>query len=88
MPRPFDKVNPVNRSIRRLCVFCGSSPGNDPVYADAATALGRILAEREISMVYPFREAADRILNERMLFTSRLQRLESGTRHRFGENRD
>ncbi len=36
----------------RLCVFCGSSVGERPVYAQAATALGSLLAERGIGLVY------------------------------------
>lgn len=38
--------------MQRLCVFCGASPGRDPIYRDAATALGRRLAERGIELVY------------------------------------
>ncbi|WP_431929528.1 TIGR00730 family Rossman fold protein [Amycolatopsis tucumanensis] len=38
--------------MKRICVFCGSSGGGDPVYADAATALGKLLAERGIGLVY------------------------------------
>jgi len=37
---------------RALCVFCGSSPGRDPAFARVATALGRVLAERRITLVY------------------------------------
>jgi len=37
--------------MRRICVFCGSQPGNSPAYADAARALGRLLAERGIELV-------------------------------------
>ncbi|GGL71842.1 cytokinin riboside 5'-monophosphate phosphoribohydrolase [Microlunatus endophyticus] len=36
----------------RICVFCGSSPGRIPAYADAAAGLGRILAGRGIGLVY------------------------------------
>jgi uncharacterized protein (TIGR00730 family) len=36
----------------RICVFCGSSAGNNPLYADAARETGRILAERRIALVY------------------------------------
>jgi uncharacterized protein (TIGR00730 family) len=36
----------------RYCVFCGSSPGRRPVYAQAAAALGRTLAEAGIGLVY------------------------------------
>jgi uncharacterized protein (TIGR00730 family) len=38
--------------MRRICVFCGSSPGSRPVYAEAARATGRLLAERGIGLVY------------------------------------
>ena len=36
----------------RLCVFCGSSSGHDPVYAVLAAQLGRTLAQRRIGLVY------------------------------------
>lgn len=36
----------------RLCVYCGASEGRNPVYLDAARTLGRILADREIGLVY------------------------------------
>lgn len=35
-----------------LTVFCGSSPGFDPVFVDAAAHLGSRLAERGMSLVY------------------------------------
>lgn len=38
--------------MRRICVFCGSSAGFDPVYLEQATALGALLAERGIGLVY------------------------------------
>ncbi len=38
--------------MRRLCVFCGSSVGNQPAYSAAAQALGRLLAKRRIELVY------------------------------------
>jgi uncharacterized protein (TIGR00730 family) len=38
--------------IRRVCVFAGSSPGRRPEYGTAAAALGRVLAERGIGLVY------------------------------------
>src|SRR5512146_1382593 len=38
--------------MKRICVFCGSSRGNRPVYLDAARATGRALAERGIELVY------------------------------------
>jgi uncharacterized protein (TIGR00730 family) len=38
--------------MNSVCVFCGSGPGNDPAYAEAARRLGRILAERDTTLVY------------------------------------
>lgn len=38
--------------MRRICVFCGSSPGANPAYAEEAAALGKLLAERGIGLVY------------------------------------
>lgn len=38
--------------MKRICVFCGASPGNDPRYADAARALGRAIAARGLELVY------------------------------------
>ena len=38
--------------MRRVCVFCGSSPGRDPRYAEAAGALARGLAARGIGVVF------------------------------------
>src|SRR5687768_5488667 len=38
--------------MNRLAVYCGSSPGADPAFADAARALGTELARRRIGLVY------------------------------------
>ena len=38
--------------IKRICVFCGSSPGAHKDYALAAEKLGRMLAEKNIGLVY------------------------------------
>ena len=37
---------------RKLCVYCGSSHGENPAYAEAARTLGRALAENGIGLVY------------------------------------
>lgn len=37
---------------RRICVFCGASPGNDPAHAALARSVGAGLAERGIGLVY------------------------------------
>ena len=39
-------------SIRRVCVYCASNDGAQPVYLEAARDFGRTLAERRISLVY------------------------------------
>ncbi|HEY0025643.1 MAG TPA: TIGR00730 family Rossman fold protein [Longimicrobium sp.] len=38
--------------MKRICVFCGSSAGMRPEYAQAARAMGTLLAERRIGLVY------------------------------------
>jgi hypothetical protein len=38
--------------FRRICVYCGSSEGNRPEYAEGARALGAFLAGRGIGLVY------------------------------------
>jgi uncharacterized protein (TIGR00730 family) len=38
--------------VKRLAVYCGSSPGVDPAFAGAARALGASMAERGIGLVY------------------------------------
>jgi uncharacterized protein (TIGR00730 family) len=38
--------------MKRLCVFCGSSEGARPEYADAARGLAAELARRKIGLVY------------------------------------
>jgi uncharacterized protein (TIGR00730 family) len=42
----------IVRVMKRLCVFCASSLGNNPSYADTARTLGRTLASRGIELVY------------------------------------
>ena len=39
-------------ALRRVCVFCGASPGRDPRYADVARSVGAALARRGIELVY------------------------------------
>lgn len=38
--------------MKKLCVFCGSSFGNRPEYAESARELGAALAKRNIGLVY------------------------------------
>ncbi len=39
-------------NLEKICVFCGSSDGNDLAITDAAIKLGEIFAERNITLVY------------------------------------
>jgi uncharacterized protein (TIGR00730 family) len=39
-------------SLRRICVFCGSSTGTSPVYRAAAESLAREMAARAIGLVF------------------------------------
>lgn len=38
--------------MKRICVFCGSSPGRRPEYARAARQLGYALADRIVGLVF------------------------------------
>jgi uncharacterized protein (TIGR00730 family) len=38
--------------MKRVCVFCGSSAGNNPAYREMAVAVGGLLARRGIGLVY------------------------------------
>ncbi len=38
--------------LSAVAVFCGSSPGNNPVYAEAAAELGTAIAARGLTLVY------------------------------------
>jgi uncharacterized protein (TIGR00730 family) len=38
--------------IRSVCVYCGSAPGIDPIFAEEASALGRSMADAGIRLVY------------------------------------
>ncbi len=38
--------------MQRVCVFCGSSPGADPLYMRLAREVGGLLVERGLSLVY------------------------------------
>jgi len=42
----------TDRLIRNICVYCGSSAGSDPIYLQAARALGRELAKAKIGLIY------------------------------------
>ena len=39
-------------TIKTVCVYCGSGPGTNPNFIEAAKALGKALAESNIRLVY------------------------------------
>jgi uncharacterized protein (TIGR00730 family) len=50
-------MHSMNRSenlskIRKICVYCGSGPGTDPAFVQAARDFGAILAKNSIGLVY------------------------------------
>jgi len=38
--------------IKRICVYCGSSPGKNPAYSLGAQSLAKAMCERDIGLVY------------------------------------
>src|SRR5215813_12022511 len=38
--------------IKTVCVYCGSGPGTNPRFVEAAQALGKIFAENHVRLVY------------------------------------
>lgn len=42
----------TSRTLRSVCVFCGSRPGSDPAFLEAAAAMGRAIAGRGLTLVY------------------------------------
>ena len=42
----------IMSKIKTVCVYCGSGPGTDPRFVEAAIALGKALAENGIRLVY------------------------------------
>ncbi|WP_372874617.1 TIGR00730 family Rossman fold protein [Pseudomonas sp.] len=39
-------------TLRSICVFCGASPGAQPIYRQTAADLGRHLAEQGLRLIY------------------------------------
>jgi uncharacterized protein (TIGR00730 family) len=38
--------------MKRICVFCGSNNGADPIYLEAAQMVGEFLAKKNVELVY------------------------------------
>lgn len=43
---------PTQSALRSVCVYCGSSPGLDPRYVEAAQALGAAMGRSGVKLVY------------------------------------
>lgn len=41
-----------SRTLRSVCVFCGSRPGVDPAFMAAAAAMGKAIASRGLTLIY------------------------------------
>jgi uncharacterized protein (TIGR00730 family) len=39
-------------TIKKICVYCGSGPGSDPAFVDAAQTLGKAMAKMGIGLIY------------------------------------
>ena len=58
MPRslraPRNDENPpeYEAMLQRICVYCGSSPGNNEIYSRAAQDLANVLVQNNIELVY------------------------------------
>jgi uncharacterized protein (TIGR00730 family) len=50
MPSMATKI--MMTKIKTVCVYCGSGPGTNPRFVEAAKALGKSLAENGIRLVY------------------------------------
>jgi uncharacterized protein (TIGR00730 family) len=42
----------MTAAMKRVCVFCGASPGTSPRYLEAAREVGRTIASRGLGLVY------------------------------------
>lgn len=49
---PDATLSVPNRSLKRICVFCGANPGLNPAYAEAARQMGEAIAARGLGLVY------------------------------------
>jgi uncharacterized protein (TIGR00730 family) len=47
----MNQIMPMNQ-IKTVCVYCGSGPGTNPHFEQAAIALGKVFAENDIRLVY------------------------------------
>lgn len=49
---PPDATSRIMSTIKTVCVYCGSGPGTNPRFVEAAIAFGKVLAENRVGLVY------------------------------------
>src|SRR5882672_9435886 len=49
---PYGQDQTCMNPIKTVCVYCGSGPGTNPHFVEAAIALGKTLAENGVSLVF------------------------------------
>ena len=49
---PPGATSPIMSTIKTVCVYCGSGPGTNPRFVEAAIAFGKALAENGVGLVY------------------------------------
>ncbi len=47
----MNKIENLNK-IRKICVYCGSGPGTNPAFVEAAREFGAILAKNRVGLVF------------------------------------
>lgn len=47
-----DATSQYMGTIKNVCVYCGSGPGTNPEFVNAATAFGAVLAQNGVGLVY------------------------------------
>ncbi len=50
--KPRSPAPATRRRVRNICVYCGSNPGTNPAYTQAARRLGAAMAKERIGLVY------------------------------------
>jgi len=51
-PSPCNAKYNLMNDIRAVCVYCGSGPGANPRFVEAAKSFGKLLADNHIKLVY------------------------------------
>jgi uncharacterized protein (TIGR00730 family) len=51
LPETGGTSNPMS-TIRTVCVYCGSGPGTDPAFMEAARRFGELMAKDKVGLVY------------------------------------